>query len=265
MDIAKIQKLLQEAKLDGWLFTDFQGHDFITKEFLELGNRFCTRRLFYLIPSQGEPTKVLSAIEPLLLDHLPGEKMLYHGIEGQKKVLSELLKPGMKIACQYSPGGNVPTISSMDAGLIEYLRTYGIEPVTSADMMQHFGAVLTEHQIETHRQAGVIIHKILTDTFSWIRENIDAGNYIDEYAMLQQMQELIGQENIYMDSPPFFGVDEHACDPGYEPKENGSRQIREGSRLIIDIAGRLPEEDAVYYDVSWCMNVGEKIDPEYEK
>ena len=74
MDIAKIQKLLQEAKLDGWLFTDFQGHDFITKEFLELGNRFCTRRLFYLIPSQGEPTKVLSAIEPLLLDHLPGEK-----------------------------------------------------------------------------------------------------------------------------------------------------------------------------------------------
>ena len=89
MDIAKIQILLQEAELDGWLFTDFQGHDFITKEFLELGNRFCTRRMFYLIPTQGEPVKVLSAIEPHLLDHLPGEKMLYHGIEGQKKVLSE--------------------------------------------------------------------------------------------------------------------------------------------------------------------------------
>ena len=59
------------------------------------------------------------------------------------------------------------------------------------------------------------------------------GNYIDEYAMLQQMQELIGQENIYMDSPPFFGVDEHACDPGYEPKENGSRQIREGSSCLL--------------------------------
>ena len=283
--------------MDGWLFTDFQGHDFITKEFLELGNRFCTRRLFYLIPAQGEPVKVLSAIEPLLLEHLPGKKILYQGIEGQKKVLSELLKPGMKIACQYSPGGNVPTISSMDAGLIEYLRTYGIEPVTSADLMQHFGAVLTEHQIETHRQAGVIIHKILTDTFSWIREKIDAGTYIDEYAMLQKMQELIRQENIYswirekidagtyideyamlqkmqelirqeniyMDSPPFFGIDEHACDPGYEPNENDSKQIREGSRLIIDIAGRLPEEDAVYYDVSWCMNVGEKIEPEYKK
>ena len=59
MDIVKIQKLLQEAKLDGWLFTDFQGHDFITKEFLELRNRFCTRRLFYLIPMKGEPVKVV--------------------------------------------------------------------------------------------------------------------------------------------------------------------------------------------------------------
>ena len=179
-----------------------------------------------MIPAQGEPVKVLSAIEPLLLEHLPGKKILYQGIEGQKKVLSELLKPGMKIACQYSPGGNVPTISSMDAGLIEYLRTYGIEPVTSADLMQHFGAVLTEHQIETHRQAGVIIHKILTDTFSWIREKIDAGTYIDEYAMLQKMQELIRpvgaetllQENISpVFSNPSLSLQSDGSDRCYVP------------------------------------------------
>ena len=265
MEIQKIQNLLREFQMNGWLFTDFQGHDYITKEFLELGDRFCTRRLFYFIPAEGEPVKLLSVIEPLLLDHLPGEKRLYRGIEGQKQELSKIFHPGMKVACQYSPGGNVPTISSMDAGLIEYLRTYGIELCSSADLMQHFGAVLTEHQIETHRQAGVVIHRILDDTFAWIRENIDYGNYIDEYAMLQKMKQLIDGEKIYMDSPPFLGVDEHACDPGYEPEESGSKQICEGSRIIIDIAGRLPEKDAVYYDVSWCMNVGENTDPEYEK
>ena len=68
-----------------------------------------------------------------------------------------------------------------------------------------------------------------------------------------------------MDSPPFFGIDDHASDPGYEPKPQGSRQIREGSRLIVDIAGRLPQEDAIYYDVSWCMNVGPQIDAEYQR
>ena len=263
--LEKIQRLLQENKLDGWLFTDYHGHDHITRDFLQLTDRFCTRRLFYLIPAQGQPVKLLSAIEPLLLDHLPGEKQLYRGIRGQKEALSRLLVPGQKIASQYAPMGNVPTISTMDAGLVEYLRSFDIELISSADLMQHFGAVLTDAQIETHRQAGVIIHRILEDAFAWIRKNLDAGQYIDEWMLLQHMEETIAREPIYMDSPPFFGIDDHASDPGYEPKPQGSRQIREGSRLIVDIAGRLPQEDAIYYDVSWCMNVGPQIDAEYQR
>ena len=265
MDMTAIQTLLKEYDLDGWLFTDFQGRDPITQDFLKLTDRKCTRRLFYYIPAAGQPVKVLSAIEPLLLDHLPGKKFLYKGIQGQREVLAQILEPGKRIACQYSPGGNVPTISTMDAGLVEYLRTFGMEPVSSADLMQHFGAVLTEAQIESHRKAGVIIHRILDEIFSWIRKNLNAGRYIDEWMMLKEFGRLIRAEEIYMDSPPFFGIDDHACDPGYEPEPSGSRQIREGSRLIIDIAGRLPEEDAVYYDISWCMNVGPEIDPEYER
>ena len=265
MDMTAIQTLLKEYALDGWLFTDFQGRDPITHDFLKLTDRKCTRRLFYYIPAAGQPVKVLSAIEPLLLDHLPGKKFLYKGIQGQREVLAQILEPGKRIACQYSPGGNVPTISTMDAGLVEYLRTFGMEPVSSADLMQHFGAVLTEAQIESHRKAGVIIHRILDEIFSWIRKNLNEGRYIDEWMMLKEFGRLIRAEEIYMDSPPFFGIDDHACDPGYEPEPSGSRQIREGSRLIIDIAGRLPEEDAVYYDISWCMNVGPVIDPEYER
>ncbi|MBQ7094664.1 MAG: aminopeptidase P family protein [Clostridia bacterium] len=262
--IAKIQQLLAQYNLDGWLFTDYHGHDHITKDFLALRGRACTRRLFYLIPKQGEPKKILSAIEPLLLDHLPGEKLLYTGIKGQKNVLSQVFKPGMKIACQYSPDGNVPTVSTMDGGLVEYIKSFGVELICSADLMQYFGAVLTDEQIESHRQAGVIIHRILDNTFKWIRESVDKGEYIDEWAMLQKMNQLIANEPIHMD-PPFFGVDDHASDPGYEPEEHGSYQIKEGSRIIIDISGRLPKENAVYYDVSWCMNVGTEIDPEYQR
>ena len=262
--IEKIQQLLREQQLDGWLFTDYHAHDYITRSFIGLTDRMCTRRLFYLIPAEGEPVKVLSAIEPLLLDHVPGKKYLYKGIRGQTEILNQIFSSGQRIACQYSPGGNVPTISSMDAGLVEYLKTFGLELVCSADLMQHFGAVLTEEQIETHRQAGVIIHRILDHTFQWIRENLDSGTYIDEWMMLQKMKELIAQEPIHMDSPPFFGIDEHACDPGYEPEEIGSSQIKEGSRLIIDIAGRLPQDNSIYYDVSWCMNVGPDIDPGYQ-
>ncbi len=265
MDIPKIQCLLNQYSLDGWLFTDFHGHDFITRDFLNLTERKCTRRLYYYIPAKGDPVKILSAIEPLLLDHLPGKRLLYRGLSGQKEALSQILSPGMRMACQYSPNGNVPVASSMDAGLAEYLKAFGISLISSADLLQHFGAVLTNAQVESHGQAGIIIHRILDRTFQWIRENLNNGRYIDEWMLLNQMKALIAAEPIYMDSPPFFGIDEHGCDPGYEPQEHGSKPIKEGCRLIIDIAGRLPQEDAIYYDVSWCMNVGPEIDPEYQR
>lgn len=265
MDIKYVQSLLKEYNLDGWLFTDFHGHDFITKDLLNLTDRKCTRRLFYFIPADSEPVKVLSAIEPLLLNHLDGKLILYKGIKEQKQVLSQIFSKGMKIACQYSPNGNVPVASSMDAGLIEYLKNFGVEVVSSANLLQHFGAVLTDQQIQSHYKAGVIIHRVLDNAFKWIRDNISHGNKINEWLLLQEMNRLISNEPLYMDSPVFLGVDEHACDPGYEPAKNGSKEIKEGSRLIIDIAGRLPEKDAIYYDISWCMNVGDNIDAEYQK
>ncbi len=137
MDLKKIQNLLLTSRLDGWLFTDFHGHDFISRDFLALTERKCTRRLFYYIPAKGEPIKLLSAIEPLLLDHLPGKKILYQGIRGQKNALSSILPKDGRIACQYSPDGNVPTVSSMDAGLIEYLKSFGVHLESSADLLQH--------------------------------------------------------------------------------------------------------------------------------
>ena len=36
MDTTAIQTLLKEYDLDGWLFTDFQGRDPITHDFLKL-------------------------------------------------------------------------------------------------------------------------------------------------------------------------------------------------------------------------------------
>lgn len=57
INIPKIQTLLHDYRLDGWLFTDFHGHDFITRDFLQLTDRTCTRRLFYYIPARGNRSR----------------------------------------------------------------------------------------------------------------------------------------------------------------------------------------------------------------
>lgn len=77
MDIRKIQDLLQQEQLEGWLFTDFHGHDFIAKDFLSLTERSCTRRLFYFIPASGAPIKILSAIEPGIYTDKYGVRLEY--------------------------------------------------------------------------------------------------------------------------------------------------------------------------------------------
>ena len=68
-----------------------------------------------------------------------------------------------------------------------------------------------------------------------------------------------------MEEPPFLGVDEHAALPGYEPVQGECKEIKEGSRLIIDFAAKLNRADAVYYDISWCMYVGDTPDETYKK
>ena len=55
MDTTAIQTLLKEYDLDGWLFTDFQGRDPITHDFLKLTDRKCTRR-FVLLHSGSRST-----------------------------------------------------------------------------------------------------------------------------------------------------------------------------------------------------------------
>lgn len=263
IEIEKIQRLLKEYAMDGWIFTDFHGRDEITRSFLSLSERPATRRLFYIIYPYGEPVKILSAIEPLLLDHLPGERRLYMGKEALKDELKKALLPGGRYACQYSPEGNVPVVSTMDAGTLEFLRSFHIEPVSSANLLQYFGAVLTKKQIDSHIRAGEFIHQILDDAFLWLRSQIDSGQQADEWLLLQKLKALIKETPLVMEEPPFLGVDEHASDPGYEPVQGKCKAICEGSRLIIDIAGKLPDKDAIYYDISWCMYVGKNPNEEY--
>ena len=82
--VAEIQKALQAAKLDGWLFYDFRGSDPLAARILKLGDHASgSRRWFYYIPSTGEPTKIVHSIERAKLDALPGKRLIYRGWEEQ--------------------------------------------------------------------------------------------------------------------------------------------------------------------------------------
>src|SRR3954462_1873394 len=92
--VAEIQKALQAAKLDGWLFYDFRGSDPLAARILRLGDHASgSRRWFYYIPQSGEPTKIVHSIERSKLDSLPGKRLVYRGWQEQHSQLRETLTP----------------------------------------------------------------------------------------------------------------------------------------------------------------------------
>src|SRR4051812_29029516 len=158
--VAAIQKALQAANLDGWLFYDFRGSDPLAARILKLGDHASgSRRWFYYIPKQGEPTKIVHSIERGKLDALPGKRVVYRGWEEQHALVSGAIQGPenrprgqvkKRIAMQYSPNNDIPYISRVDAGTIELVRSFGVEVVTSAELVQQFEAVLTPEQKQSH-------------------------------------------------------------------------------------------------------------------
>jgi len=119
----RIQAALRQENLNGWLFCSFRGSDSIAEKILQLDHsRLATRRWFYFVPAVGEPTKPVHAIEPEMLDALPGEKKVYLPWQQLHSHLGNFLADSRRVAMQYSPLHAIPYISCIDAGTVELVR-----------------------------------------------------------------------------------------------------------------------------------------------
>ena len=96
MNLSAIQSALRERNIDAWLFYDHHRRDPIAYRVLGLpDNLMVTRRWYYLVPAEGEPTKLVHKIEAGHLDSLPGTKKRYSAwqelFEGLKTMLATAL------------------------------------------------------------------------------------------------------------------------------------------------------------------------------
>ena len=89
-------------------------------------NRLTSRRWFYVIPATGDPVKLVHRIESHHLDTLPGSKLEYSSWEELWANLESMMKPYRKLVMQYSPNNQIPYISLVDAGMLDLVRSFGI-------------------------------------------------------------------------------------------------------------------------------------------
>ena len=110
-DTTAVQATLAADGLDGWLLYDFHGSNPIAVSLAGLTGVHTTRRWYYFIPRTGTPQKLVHAIEPAVLDGLPGETRRYAGRRELETGVGDMLRGTKTIAMEYSPGGGNPYVA----------------------------------------------------------------------------------------------------------------------------------------------------------
>ncbi len=252
MDLESVQAQLRASQLDGWLLFDHHVRDPIAYRVLGLdASGHVSRRWYYWIPAEGEPAKLVHAIEDGRLDSLPGAKRVYSSWRSQHEHLRSILRGVSRAAMQYSPQCMIPSVSLVDAGTVDLVRSLGVEVTTSAELVQYFEARWSESQREAHFEAGRRVDEVLRAAFRRIRSEIDSVGFSTELGVAEFIREQFRAAGLVAEDGPIVAVNANSGDIHYGPDENSSQPIREGDIVLIDLWAKLDRPRSVYYDITW--------------
>ena len=268
--IHAIQQALKDAKLDGWLFYSFRGSDPIAANILAIPTEghMATRRWFYFVPQSGEPIRILHSIERDVLDNLPGKKLIYLPWQQLHSHLKNTLTASSahpRIAMQYSADAAIPYLSRVDAGTIELLRSFGVEIVSSADLVQRFESAWGDEQLAMHDEAARGLYDSVKGAFEEIGKRITAGTPTTEYDIQQYILNCFTDRGMFSKDPPIVAVNANSAMPHYGPTREHHSAINKGDFVLIDLWAKLDRPNAVYADITWTSFVGDKVPDEVTK
>jgi Xaa-Pro dipeptidase len=264
--IEQVQETLRKGGLDGWLFFDHHRRDPLAYRILGIPDEVqATRRWYYFVPAEGEPRKLVHRIESGALDSLAGEKESYSSWTDQQQKLSALVAGCSRIAMQYSPKCAIPYVSLVDAGTVELIRGFGIEIVSSGDLIQEFEARWGEEQLTLHLEAGKLVDQVRSDAFDFLRNRIRSMDPVTEYEVQEFILSRFSQFGLTRTHGPIVAVNANASDPHYEPSRGKTSHIQRGDLVLIDLWAKLTKPNAVYYDITWTAFCGETVPEQIQK
>lgn len=260
MQVSEIQALLRQHGIPGWLLYDFRHSNPIAYRTLGIDERsHATRRWYYLLPAEGEPRKLVSPMEPAILDSLPGERTVYTTWQERESTLRALLAPLGRVAMEYSPNGAVPYMGKVDAGTIELVRSFGVTVVSSADLVQETVARWDEAKLQSHLDASTRLMAFKDAAYAEVTRAIRADEPLTEYSIQQFMYRRYAEAGLVADAPPIVAVNANASNPHYQPTADQHSPIREGDVLLLDFWAKLNQPRAMYADHTWMAYVGERV------
>ncbi len=263
MKITEIQRELAELDLDAWLLYDFRGINPIAQNVAGLAGANITRRWFCLIPKHGEPRWLVHKIETSNFVNVQGEVALYAGWEELNDAIRSLLAEVKTVAMEYSPNAEIPYISRVDAGTLEWIRSLGVAVQTSAELAQRVEARLSEAQATGHQLSAKLVLQAKDYAFNWIGSQLRDGKMITEYDVQQEILGQFAAMDLVTDHPPIVAVNANSSDPHYAPAATNTQQIKADDFILIDLWAKQKDPDAVFADTTWVAYAGKTVPTQY--
>ena len=254
-DIDAIQAAIREAGLDGWLLYDLHARNDVAVHLIGLGD--LTRRFFVFVPGEGEPTAVIHGIEQAPWDRWPWRRRMYVGWQELAAALKETLQGRTRVAMEYSPAAAVPAIDLVSAGIVELVRSTGVQVVSSGDLVTRFYATWSPEQLHSHHTASAALAQIAEGTFTRLAHAVTNGESVNEVQMREWVLADMEAHGVASGADAIAATGLNAADPHYSP-ENGGAVFKRGDVVLLDLWSK-QSDDMVYADQTWMAYLGARV------
>jgi Xaa-Pro dipeptidase len=254
IDLAELREALSDAGLDGWLLFSFQGLNPVAVRVLGLTG-MNTRRLFVLLPREGEPTAVVHKVELQGLKDFPGQVVAYARWSELHEALAALVA-GRTLAMEVSPRNAVPYLDRVPFGVVELLQGLGARIVPSGALVSRFAARWSAGEREDHRFAAEILAEVARTTLAQVVGGSSGG--LTESALQARVVAQVEARGLVFNEPPIVGFGPNSAKPHYEPHPGSDAVLQRGDLVLLDLwAGR--SRETVFADQTWIGFAGARV------
>ncbi len=268
LNIEKPRTAVRDQGLSAWLLCNVFHRDEVADLVLEVSPPATNTRPWYcLLFPDRPPVKIVHGIERSILDHVPGETIVYTTRDALTSALSKALPSGGNVAADFSR--DIPVGSFLDHGTALLVEGMGCSLVPAEALVARCLGTIDEEGRRSHDAAAAVLYAAVADAWALVRERLgssprSASGSLFEGEIRDLIQTRIAAAGLASDSPPIVGAGVHSSDPHYSPKGNGA-PVLAGEVIQLDMWAREDSPNAVYADISWVGVAAARPTPEHEK
>ena len=259
-DASELREALAAAGADGWLLYAFHGLNPVAERVLGLTG-LNTRRLFVLLPRDGEPVAVAHKIELAAVQGFPGRVLPYARWEELHAALGSVVQ-GRRLAMEISPDDAVPYLDRVPYGVVELVRRLGGTVVPSGPLVSRFAARWTAAEAADHRAAAEVLAEVARAELA--RAVREPGTGLTETALQARVVAAVEARGLAFDTLPIVAFGANSANPHYEPHPGRDATLRRDEVVLLDLwAGRSLE--TVFADQTWMGFAGSPVPERVER